>query len=169
MSKAEFDEVAADYRSQHETSIRISGEEPEFFAQYKACDVRRLAERAGMRTRRILDFGAGIGNSIGPLREQFAQSQLTCLDVSTASLAQARLNHGDAVVYRSYAGTQIPDDIGKFDIIFTACVFHHIPAEQHVSLLRQIRDLLEPGGRFFLFEHNPWNPVTTSCGQQLSI
>jgi SAM-dependent methyltransferase len=160
MSSAEFDSVAADYRSQHAASLRLSGEEPDFFAHYKARDVRQIVERAGMSPRRILDFGSGIGNAIAPLREEFAEAQLTCLDVSAESLDHARRNHGDVAIYRHYDGTHIPNDVGQFDIVFTACVFHHIPEEQHVSLLGQIRNLLAPGGRFILFEHNPWNPAT---------
>lgn len=160
MSEAEFDAVAADYRAQHAASLGLSGEEPDFFAQYKARDARWLAERAGLSANRILDFGSGIGNSIAPLREEFVQAQLTCLDVSIESLAHAQRNHGNGVIYRSYDGKHIPEDIGQFEIVFTACVFHHIPEDLHVSLLRQIRNLLAPGGRFMLFEHNPWNPAT---------
>lgn len=160
MSEAEFDAVAATYRAQHEASIRASGEEPEFFAEYKASDVRRLSDRLELDVRSILDFGSGIGNSIAPLSSQFPEAQLTCLDVSGESLALARSEHGDKPIYRSYDGSHIPEDLGLFDIVFTACVFHHVPKKMQIPLLSQIRMLLRPGGRFFLFEHNPWNPFT---------
>jgi hypothetical protein len=39
-------------------------------------------------------------------------------------------------------------------------VFHHIPHEEHVALLAEIRRVLVPGGRLFVFEHNPLNPLT---------
>jgi SAM-dependent methyltransferase len=160
VSEAEFDSVAATYRSQHAASIRMSGEEPEYFARYKADDAGVIAQKAGLVPRRILDFGSGVGNSIAPLCDVFADAQLTCLDVSEESLALARRENGEIAAYRTYDGTQIPDDIGQFDIVFTACVFHHIPEGAHIELLRQIKSHLEPGGRFILFEHNPWNPVT---------
>ncbi|MEO0062188.1 MAG: hypothetical protein RLZZ08_748 [Pseudomonadota bacterium] len=160
MTEAEFDRVADDYQAQHAASIRLSGEEPAYFANYKAEDARQIVSLAGLKPENILDFGCGVGNSIAPLRKHFPEAQITGLDVSLESLAVARNVHGDTVEYRSYDGLQIPADIGRFDLIFTACVFHHIPHAQHIALLRQIKALLKPGGRFILFEHNPWNPLT---------
>lgn len=160
MPKAEFDAVAAQYKAQHAASIRLSGEDTGYFAQYKAEDARAIAAEAGCAPRDMLDFGSGIGNSVAPLRQCFPQAQLTCLDVSAESLALSREGHGEDVRYRSYDGRQLPDDLGEFDLIFTACVFHHIPAEQHIDLLRQLKRRLRPGGLFILFEHNPWNPLT---------
>jgi SAM-dependent methyltransferase len=39
-------------------------------------------------------------------------------------------------------------------------VFHHIPHAQHVALLGEIKRVLKPAGRLFVFEHNPLNPLT---------
>jgi hypothetical protein len=41
-----------------------------------------------------------------------------------------------------------------------ACVFHLIPAEQHEGLFAEIRHVFALGGSLFIFEHNPWNPLT---------
>jgi SAM-dependent methyltransferase len=49
---------------------------------------------------------------------------------------------------------------GKFDVIYIANVFHHIPHELHHDILVHLRTQLKPGGHLFMFEHNPWNPVT---------
>jgi SAM-dependent methyltransferase len=59
-----------------------------------------------------------------------------------------------------FDGRAIPLPTQKFDIAFTACVFHHIDEREHLMLLRQIRNVLAPSGRFWLFEHNPLNPLT---------
>lgn len=45
-------------------------------------------------------------------------------------------------------------------MVFSACVFHHIPAEKHEGLLWEICRVLRPGGLFLVFEHNPYNPLT---------
>jgi SAM-dependent methyltransferase len=160
MVEAEFDDVAADYHAQHAASIRLSGESTDYFARYKALDTRVLADAAGLAVGDILDFGSGIGNAVVPLREAFPDARLTCLDVSAQSLALSRREHGEDIAYRAYDGENVPQDLGHFDVIFTACVFHHIPAAQHVDLLAQLRTMLRPGGMLVLFEHNPWNPLT---------
>lgn len=157
---AEFDEYSASYRQQHEDSIRLSGEDVEFFAEYKAEDTRRLALEAGCEVRTILDFGSGIGNAVKPLREQFPDAQLTCLDVSARSLAVSREMHGEGPTYQVYDGRTLPFADASFDLVFTACVFHHIPETEHVALLAELRRVLRPDGLFVLFEHNPWNPLT---------
>lgn len=45
-------------------------------------------------------------------------------------------------------------------MIFTACVFHHIDFSYHENLFREIYRVLKKDGRFYIFEHNPWNPIT---------
>ena len=160
MPEAEFDAVASDYVAQHAQSIRLSGEDVDYFARYKIVEARKIADRRGVPIGRVMDFGAGIGNSLKPMREMFPGARITCLDVSEKSLDQCR-RHGTAnTAFRVYDGLQIPADVGSFDLIFTSCVFHHIPAEIHTSLLSQIRERLGPEGMFLLFEHNPWNPLT---------
>ena len=49
---------------------------------------------------------------------------------------------------------------GSVDLIFSACVFHHIDAGEHVGLFRRLRQTLSPDGALVIFEHNPINPVT---------
>lgn len=156
----EFDTFASDYEAQHRASIRLSGEETGFFARYKALDALRVTREADLAPNSILDFGSGIGNAVGPLRECFPQARLTCLDVSELSLSQSRRRHGDGPDYRIYDGSKVPAEIGQFDLIFTACVFHHIPVHAHIDLLGQLRERLAPGGMMVLFEHNPLNPLT---------
>jgi len=47
-----------------------------------------------------------------------------------------------------------------FDIVFTSMVFHHISHDLHSNILSEIYRVLKPKGRFYIFEHNPNNPVT---------
>lgn len=160
MVEAEFDAVASDYAVQHARSIRLSGEDVGYFAQYKIADARHMAERDGRTVGRILDFGAGIGNSLKPMRQAFPDAHISCLDVSERSLDLCRSELSDRVSFHGYDGEHMPAAMGQFDLIFTSCVFHHIPEELHISLLAQIRQHLSTGGVFMLFEHNPWNPLT---------
>lgn len=158
MNQAEFDRFAEEYEQQHANNIRISGEAPAYFARYKVQDVAHLC--AEQKPRRILDFGAGVGASVPHWREAFPQASLTCLDVSTRSLAIASERYPDVAEYSAFDGITIPFPPGSFDVAFAACVFHHIDSEDHVSLLRELRRVLTDEGRLFVFEHNPFNPLT---------
>jgi SAM-dependent methyltransferase len=158
--EAEFDRFAAEYREQHANSIRLSGETPDYFAKYKIDDLAATLARAGTMPRRILDFGGGVGNSLPFLRAAFPQSEIVLLDPSKESLDIAQKRFPDQARLQPFDGVSIPFDDGTFDLAFAACVFHHIPVEDHDGLLREIERVLAPGGSFFLFEHNPLNPLT---------
>ncbi|MFZ1743022.1 MAG: class I SAM-dependent methyltransferase [Pontixanthobacter sp.] len=158
---SEFDAVAEDYEDQHASSIRFSGEETGFFAEQKAASVAEQLHRAGKpHPGTILDFGAGTGNSVGPLQSEFPESAITCLDVSQRSLQICAERTGGSVETMVFDGERIEAADKQFELVFTACVFHHIEHEHHIRLLRELRRTLGSGGNMFLFEHNPWNPLT---------
>lgn len=161
MKAAEFDKYARDYLETHERNVRISGETPEYFARYKIDEVRRWWTSARLpEPRAILDFGAGVGNSLPHLASSFPNARLTALDVSAESLAVAMRRFPKAADFVCQNGADIPLASGSFDLIFSSCVFHHIDATEHVCTFEGLRRLLAPGGRMIIFEHNPLNPVT---------
>jgi ubiquinone/menaquinone biosynthesis C-methylase UbiE len=160
MDKAEFDKFAEEYQEIHKANIRISGESPEFFCEYKIKDVcELLADKVG-RSYRILDFGAGVGGSIPCFRKYFPHASLTCLDVSEKSQAVARARFPESLDYQLFDGSHLPFSEAKFDLVFAACVFHHIPEATHGVLLKEWLRVLKPGGVAVIFEHNPLNPLT---------
>lgn len=162
MKKAEFDQFADEYDATHSENIRISGESPEYFAEYKIADIAREAVGLGPDVR-ILDFGAGIGNSVRHVKKYFPKAALTCLDVSHRSLDIARRRFPGLANYEAFDGEYIPHADGEFDIAFAACVFHHIDGSRHMHYLEQLNRVLRPGGRLFVFEHNPLNPLTRNA------
>lgn len=160
MNRSEFDKFAQEYTSVHAGNIAASGEEPAYFAEYKVRDLKALVESAGLpEVRRILDFGAGIGSSASHFRRHFPDSSLACVDVSLQSLAIGAHTHGE-VGFAAFDGRRLPFADGTFDCVFSACVFHHIDAAEHVGLLAELRRVLRPGGLIAIFEHNPLNPLT---------
>ncbi|AWI58751.1 class I SAM-dependent methyltransferase [Sinorhizobium fredii] len=160
MDEAEFDRFADEYYQQHAASIRLSGEAPEFFHRYKVKDVAAALQAAETMPMRILDFGAGVGNSLGPMKEAFPTAEIVLLDPSPRSLDVARARHPGKAHFQHFDGGQIPFDDGTFDLVFAACVFHHIPGLLHVPLLKEIRRVMRRGASLFVFEHNPLNPLT---------
>lgn len=160
MGEAEFDAVSANYRQQHEASVAFSGFELDYFARYKAEVTRARCDKAGLEPRAIMDFGAGVGNALKPLRSEFPDAAIHCVDVSAESLRQCEaLNVRNSTV-QVYDGETLPFRTGSMDVVFTACVFHHIAEADHVRLLAELRRCLRPEGMMVLFEHNPFNPLT---------
>jgi ubiquinone/menaquinone biosynthesis C-methylase UbiE len=160
MDEKEFDGFADEYRAVHAANIAVSGEAPEFFAEYKIADTRRLAREAGIAPARILDFGCGVGASIAFLHRYFPDSRIVGADVSRKSLDLARQRFGAQAEFLAIGTSSIdlPDE--SVDLLFSACVFHHIPHDEHVQWLRELRRVARPGALLVVFEHNPWNPLT---------
>ncbi len=162
MEAAEFDRFADEYEAVHARNLRLTGESPEYFARAKIEAVRRRwsAERRP-EPGAILDFGSGIGASLPHLARAFPAAALTALDVSERSLAISAVRFPDLARRVLYDGRgELPLPAGGFDLIFTACVFHHIAPDDQPRLLAGLRRLLAPGGALAVFEHNPGNPAT---------
>jgi SAM-dependent methyltransferase len=159
MKESEFDRFADEYHSLHAQNIRLSGEDPIYFAQYKARDAARITQ-ATLPVPAILDFGTGVGNSLPHLREHFREPRLVGLDVSRRSLQVSQARFGDLAEFRHFDGGTIPAEDGEFGMAFAACVFHHIDHAEHDAKLRELHRILAPGGWLILYEHNPWNPLT---------
>ena len=163
MDEAEFDKFADEYEALHKASITVSGEDPEYFAEYKIRDIAREYGQQSVPVSeplRVLDFGSGNGQSVPHVRTHLPQAQLTCVDVSRRSLALAEKRFPSLAQYVYFDGAHIPFPEGHFDIAYAACVFHHIDDAEHVPLLRELRRVIRQGGSLFVFEHNPLNPLT---------
>jgi SAM-dependent methyltransferase len=156
----EFDRFADEYEEDHAASIRLSGERPDYFHRYKIADLARTVAARGLVPRSILDFGGGVGNSVPFMHAAFPDAKITCIDPSRRSLDIAEQRFPGLADFVEFDGKTIPHADASFDLVFTACVFHHIPEEMHGRLLGEIERVLAPGGSFLLYEHNPANPLT---------
>lgn len=157
--RAEFDLLADSYDQQHKDNVAITGYAPDYFAEYKIADLAQWASSNACAANRILDFGSGIGNSLPFFRKYFPTSELRCGDVSPRSIevAQARFPGDEKYLL---IGDDIPLPTGSQDVVFSACVFHHIPHDQHLRWLAELRRVTRPGGLLAIYEHNPLNPLT---------
>lgn len=162
MDRAEFDKFAEEYKSLHCENVASSGESPEYFAEYKMKDLKKIVKgtSAIMDTGHFLDFGAGIGSSVPFFRKYFPAARLTCADVSENSLEIAASNFGNSAEYVTFDGTYLPFADNSFDATYASCVFHHIRPEQHVHHLRELHRVLKLKGFIMIYEHNPLNPLT---------
>lgn len=154
-----FDAFALSYRSTVEESIGFVGQSWEFFARAKADKLLELMTAHGLTARRcsLLDVGCGVGGMDGVLAG--AVGNLVGVDVSAASIDEARRRHPD-VTYKVYDGTRLPFPTGHFDVTFAACVMHHVPPEQWDPFVSDLHRVTRAGGLVAIFEHNPANPLT---------
>ena len=146
-----FDHYAPTYREAHRQSVRLSGEGPEYFAQHKL----GCLERAGLSSSHsVLDYGCGTGALTRLLCERFAF--VGAFDPSAESAKVAREQAPTASVYAEEA--DIP--AARFHAAVLSGVLHHVPPSERARLVETVAAKLEPGGRLFVFEHNPYNPLT---------
>jgi SAM-dependent methyltransferase len=160
MDQVEFDRFADEYHNQHRANVAVTGEGPEYFAEYKIRKLRQAVDRNNIGVSRICDFGSGIGNSIVHFRTHFPDASLTSCDVSERSLALSKQRYPDSTNYLLIENDRVPSAADAFDVIFSACVFHHIAHEEHAMWLRELHRITKPGGLIAIFEHNPLNPLT---------
>jgi len=158
MSPAEFDRFTTSYEEDLAKSLAITGEDRGFYAQRRIDWTAQCCERLKYPVRRILDYGCGDGANAPMLAARFKAEQVLGVDVSSASIAQARhANYGERISFLC-TSEWTPD--GTTDLAFTNGVFHHIPPSERQACLAAIRHALLPAGLFAFWENNPWNPGT---------
>jgi SAM-dependent methyltransferase len=162
MDRSEFDRFADEYRSLHQANIALSGEAPEYFAEYKIKDLKSLVSREVPLEEggNFLDFGAGVGGSVPFFCQHLPAARLTCVDVSLRSLEIGVARYGGHANFVAFDGVRLPFGDAAFDGALAACVFHHIDAGEHERLFAEIRRVVRPGGHVMIYEHNPVNPLT---------
>ncbi|THD53315.1 MAG: class I SAM-dependent methyltransferase [Bradyrhizobium sp.] len=153
-----FDSYRSNYRDVVQSSIDFSGLPHSFFMRAKADLLRDLiARRLGPEKPAMLDVGCGVG-SFHPLLRGMV-GRLSGIDVSSASIAQARADNRD-VDYQGFDGSSFPFDDAGFDLVTAICVLHHVAPAQWQHFINEMRRVLRPGGLICVIEHNPLNPLT---------
>lgn len=90
---------------------------------------------------------------------QFPEAELHGFDVSGESIALAKDAYPN-VSFSVIDDTALPTGNEMFDVALAACVYHHISPVERADWTREVFNKLKPGGVFFIFEHNPLNPLT---------
>jgi ubiquinone/menaquinone biosynthesis C-methylase UbiE len=160
VDESRFDRFADEYFALQAASVRLSGEGPEYFWRYKVVDLARECARCGVRAGAVLDFGAGVGNSVPYLRERFPAARITCLDVSRKSLEVGARRFPGMAEFTWFDGGRLPFGDATYDAVLVACVLHHVEATEHTRILGELKRVVRPGGLIMVYEHNPYNPLT---------
>jgi len=162
--KNNFDQYAKDYISILSDSVKISGETGDYFSRFKIAELAKHEDRE--EAHQILDFGCGEGNTEYYFKEFFPVAKIFGIDISPKCIEAANQKGIEGINFVNFDGENVPFGDKSFDLVFTSMVFHHIPLAQHRKILDEIWRVLKPGGRFYLFEHNPQNIVTRRIVEQ---
>ena len=161
---AEFDKHAASYDGGLDNPIkRMMGDSADQFIAVKA---RWLLRREpGLRTAGLamLDYGCGAGDLMRVLAGMGCKASVTGCDVSTGMLAEVgprwpqALGASPTTAVQDGARTPFAD--GQFDVATISAVLHHVPVEERAAVYAELGRVVKPGGRIYVFEHNPRNPL----------
>lgn len=152
--RVDFDQYTEDYNRLLKERTQFFSSNEEYFARYK---VAIVSKRIAKPVRRLLEYGCGIGRNIPFLQRAFPDAVITGSDISRASLDIAREDNPGVRFFEENGAVEAME---PFDAIFVAGVYHHIPPDQRAAVSKTIAQRLAPGGTLFVFEHNPYNPVT---------
>lgn len=152
-----FDAFASDYRNIHSKNVQLSGADSFYWARMKVDLLKQYEQNEQLQ---VLDVGCGDGATELFMYQYFPQWQLIGIDVSEQSIHEAQQKNIPCTRFQTYNGRQLPFADASVDVVFMAGVLHHVSFALHLSLLKEVYRVLKTGGRFYLFEHNPLNPLT---------
>ena len=160
VASSEFDAYKNSYRDEVQKAITFTGADVDYCTEAKAAALLEACRRhVGVPPGRleVLDLGCGVGLTDGYLAAAFGG--LWGVDVSADCVAAAaRRNAG--VHYQAYTGGALPFPDGRFDVVFTICVLHHVAPAAWPQFVAEMGRVVRPGGIAVAFEHNPLNPLT---------
>ena len=105
-----------------------------------------------------LDLAGSHGYVGGLLCQKHPPMRSTVLDRPEALATARTLGQGEPwfsmVSFRE--GNLLTDDLGKgYDVVLSANILHHFPAEANRGILRRVRAAMKPGGIVSIFEIEP--------------
>ncbi len=152
----DFDSYASNYRKVHSENLAFSGADSYYFAENKVLEL--IKEEDGERS--LLDLGCGDGVTELFFYKYRPGWRIDAIDISIKSIEEAKSKNIPNTKFEVYNGDTIPFPDNSFDIVFVAAVLHHIDTSLHHNFLKEAYRVLRPKGRLYVFEHNPFNPVT---------
>lgn len=103
----------------------------------------------------VLDIGCGPGNLDLMIAEIVAEGSIHGIDIAPKMIEIASKNakeRGSDIDYRVASSIRLPYETGKFDIVFTCLLYHHLDYEEKTQTLGEIYRALKPNGRYICFE-----------------
>ncbi len=157
-----FDKFGKNYEQVCNENIKIFGESLDYFSKYKVKTLNNFFLKNKLNKKiKFLDLGCGIGKIEHHLFVCFPKAEVYGIDPSLESIKEALYtNTNKKASFSIYNGKNIPFKNGFFDAILLSCVLHHILPDKRKQVLDESFRVLKKNGYLFIFEHNPFNPLT---------
>jgi len=117
-----------------------------------------LSRLGSLKGQRVLDIGAGLGES--SVYFALCGAMVTCSDLSAGMVGTAKRLaelHGVTIEGLVCPAEEIPGHDNYFDVVYIANTIHHVHDRE--ALLETIHRVLRPGGRFFSIDPLIYNPA----------
>lgn len=112
-----------------------------------------LDERPDISQLCILDTGCGTGKQLTANRQHFPEATIIGLDLFRGMLRQAQKRSTDVTWVNGDSSRQ-PFQSNRFDYITNQLSYHHGINKR--GIFEEIYRVLKPGGRFVLYNIDPW-------------
>ena len=135
---------------EHDRDAALSNYFQNGFEQFEL--VRHVAGWRG-RPGTMLDFASGYGRLTRFLVHEHLAGDVTVSDILTAGMEFQAAQFG----VKTIVSTTRPEDFpvsGRYDLIFVASLFTHLPAATFTAWLRKLAGLLEPEGLLVFSVHD---------------
>jgi SAM-dependent methyltransferase len=160
---AEFDKHAAGYDGGIDNSVKRMMGDADSFIAVKARWLLRHEPGLSAGSLRLLDYGCGAGDLMRVLAGMGTRAMFTGCDVSAGMMDEAGRRwptaFGPAPELALQEGARTPFADGQFDVAVISAVLHHVPPAERPAVYAELGRVLRPGGRLYVFEHNPRNPL----------
>jgi ubiquinone/menaquinone biosynthesis C-methylase UbiE len=117
---------------------------------------RRLVAAADLAPgQTVLEVGCGTGNLLVTAAAAAPGATVVGLDPDAAALDRARskvARKGLSVRLEQGFADELPHVDGSVDRVLSAFMFHHLPQDAKIAMLREVRRVLAPGGQLLLLD-----------------
>ena len=104
----------------------------------------------------VLDVGCGTGSlAIAAKRQVGSRGSVHGIEPSEEMIARARKkarNAGLEIAFQNAYAQSLPFPDGKFDVVLSTLMLHHLPRPARQELPAEIRRVLKPGGRVLVID-----------------